>query len=66
MTNSPPFRDEDREAMLDAATASLGLPRETARRAEVLAHMKLIGEAAKQVLDFPLADTVEVAPVFKP
>jgi len=66
MTTIPPLRDEDRAALLDAATAALGLPPETARRAEVLAQMKFIGDAARSFLEFPLGDEVEIAPVFKP
>jgi len=62
----PPASDEDRANMLDAATALLGLPPETTRRTEVLFHMKLIGDAARTLLEFPLDDAVEIAAVFEP
>ncbi len=58
--------DEDRADALDATLALLGLPIAVAWRAAALANMKVIGEAAQLVLEFPLADEDEPAPVFVP
>jgi hypothetical protein len=62
----PPPSDEERAASLDAAIRMLGLVVAPEWRAEVLAHMKVTAEAARLVLDFPLDDTVDPAPVFSP
>jgi hypothetical protein len=64
-----PFRpptDEDIGAALDAAVAQLGLVVDPAWRKDILAHMKLTGAAARLVLEFPLEDELEPAPVFRP
>jgi 1-carboxybiuret hydrolase subunit AtzG-like len=61
-----PPREEDRVAALNAAIDLLGLPVAEAWRSAALANMKVIGEAAQLVLDFPLADEDEPAPVFTP
>lgn len=67
MTNSSPTpTDEDRAAALDAAIALLGLTIEPGWREAILAHMKVTGEAAQLVLEFPLEDELEPAPVFRP
>jgi hypothetical protein len=67
MANLPPLpTDKDREAALDAMTALLGLTIEPLWREAILAHMKVTGEAAQLVLDFPLEDDIEPAPVFRP
>ena len=63
---APPPSDEDRAAFLDAAIEMLGLAVAPEWRAEVLAHMKVTAEAARLVLDFPLDDELEPAPVFMP
>jgi hypothetical protein len=67
MTDQPFLApDADREAALDAATVLLGLRVETAWRPEVVAHMKVIAEAARLILDFELEDEIEPAPVYRP
>jgi len=58
--------DTDYVAALDATSALLGLEIEPAWREAILAHMKVIGEAAQLVQEFPLADEIEPAPVFQP
>lgn len=67
MADRPPIpNDKDRAAALDAAIALLGLAIEPAWREAILAHMKVTGEAAQLVLEFPLAHDIEPAPVFRP
>ena len=63
---TPPTPDDARAALLDATTALLGLAPEIERRAQVLMHMSVIGQAAQFVLAFPLDDTIEPAPIFAP
>jgi len=46
--------------------ASLGLPPVTERRIEALRLMKVLGDAAQSLLEFPLDDDIEAAPVFIP
>jgi hypothetical protein len=58
--------DRDRAAALDAIAASLGLPVAPEWREAIIFHMKLVGEAARLVEDFPLSDEAEAAPVFVP
>lgn len=58
--------DKDRAAALDAAVALLGLTVASEWRDVVLAHMKVIGEAARLVEEFPLEDEAESGPVFQP
>jgi hypothetical protein len=58
--------DPERAAALDAASGLLGLDVDPAWRAEILANMKIIAEAARLVAEFPLADEIEPAPVFSP
>ena len=63
---SPIPADTDYVAALDMTSALLGLEIDPAWRETILAHMKVIGEAAQLVLEFPLADEIEPAPVFQP
>ena len=58
--------DKDRAAALDAALVLLGLAIEPEWREAILAHMKITGEAAALLLDFPLDDELEPAPVYHP
>jgi len=58
--------DDARAAALDAAIALLGLVVAPEWRICVLAHMNVTAEAAQLVLDFPLDDELEPAPVFRP
>jgi hypothetical protein len=62
----PAPNDEDREAALDAAIAFHGLAVDPAWRAAILGHMKVTGGAARLVLEFPLGDERDPAPVFRP
>jgi hypothetical protein len=57
--------DSDRAALLDASAKLQGLAIAPEWRAEVLFHMKVIGEAAQLVAEFPLGDQVELAPIFR-
>ncbi len=62
----PTPSDEEIGAALDAAIAQLGLVVDPAWRKDILAHMKTTGDAARLVLEFPLEDELEPAPVFRP
>jgi len=59
-----PLTDADRAAVLDATARQQGLAVAPEWRAEILLHMKVIGEAAQLVAAFPLDDQSEPAPVF--
>ncbi len=63
---TPVPTDEDRAAWLDAASLLLGLAIEPDWREAILVHMTVIGEAAQLVLEFPLEDELDPAPVFRP
>jgi len=58
--------DKDREAALDAAIALNGVAVDPAWRQAILGHMKVIGEAANLLREFPLGDEADPAPVFRP
>ena len=58
--------DEDRAAALAAAARLLGLSVAPEWREEILFHMKVLGEAAQLLADFPLDDVVEPAAIFAP
>jgi hypothetical protein len=66
MADPNPPSDGDRAAMLDAAAAVLGLTVAPEWRGEILFHMKVIGETAQRLMEFPLDDSVEPAPIFTP
>ena len=55
----------DADAVLDALAPVLGLAVDPAWRGGVTAHWLAIQAAARLVLDFPLDDAVEPAPVFR-
>ena len=61
-----PPSDDVLAASLDAATGLLGLTIAPEWRAEVVAHMKVIGAAAQLLADFPLDEEAAPAPVFRP
>ena len=48
------------------AAAAIGLPLDPARKAAVVQHLAVMLAAAALVLEFPLPDEVEAAPVFEP
>ena len=58
--------DDERETALDAAIALHGLTADPAWREAILAHMKVVGGAARLVHEFPLGDELDPAPVFRP
>jgi Protein of unknown function (DUF4089) len=62
----PATTDAERAQTLDAALAALGLAIEREWREGVLTHMRMIAEAARLVLEFPLDDEIEAAPIFIP
>jgi hypothetical protein len=49
---------------VDAAIASAGLPVDAEWRASIDAHFEAIAKAAALVMEFPLEDEVDAAPVF--
>ena len=62
---APTLSDSDAEAVLDASASLLGLTVEPAWRVGVLLNLKATAAAAALVLDFPLDDELEPAPVFR-
>jgi hypothetical protein len=64
MKPSQPLRP-DIEALVDASAAAIGLPIAAAHRPGVLLHFERIADMAQSVMEFPLADDIEPAPVFR-
>ncbi|HUK08788.1 MAG TPA: DUF4089 domain-containing protein [Stellaceae bacterium] len=62
----PIMTDTERAQALDAELAVLGLTIEEGWREGVLTHVRMIGDAARLVLEFPLGDEIEAAPIFIP
>jgi hypothetical protein len=58
------MNDFDVTLYMDAAAAALGLTIEPAWRAEVADNLKLLFLQGERLLDFPLPDEAEAAPVF--
>ncbi len=56
----------DLEAYVDAAAALIGLPLAAEHRADVVLNLQCIAEMAALVMSFPLPDSCEPAPVFRP
>jgi hypothetical protein len=54
----------DGEAYVDAAAALIGLPLDPAHRPGVVLNMRRLAEMAALVMEFPLPDDTEAAPVF--
>jgi len=54
----------DIEAMVDANAAALGLTIDAEHRAGVLINFERIANLAQTVMEFPLGEEVELAPVF--
>jgi 1-carboxybiuret hydrolase subunit AtzG-like protein len=63
MTSATPF---DAAAYVDAAAAALGLPLAPAHRPGVIANMERIAGLALLVMELPLDEATEPAPVFEP
>ena len=61
----PPLDDHAAGAVVDAALPMLGLAIDPAWRPAIVANLKATANAARLVLDFPLDDAVEPAPVFR-
>ena len=64
-----PSPASDGDAMVlyaERMAAAIGLPLDSARRPAVAQHLAILLAAAALVLEFPLPDEVEGAPVFEP
>ena len=56
----------DPEAYVDAAAALIGLTIDPAHRPGVVVNLERIAQMAALVMEFPLPDEAEPAPVFRP
>ena len=56
----------DAARYLDGAAAALALEIAPEHRPGVLANLERLAEAARLVMEFPLPDATEAAPVFRP
>ena len=56
----------DPEALMAALLPATGIPLDPAWRASVVANLRVAAGIAANLQRFPLADTVEAAPVFEP
>jgi len=56
----------DPEAYVDAAAALIGLTIDPAHRPGVVVNLERIAQLAALVMEFPLPDEAEPAPVFRP
>ena len=65
-TPSPPSDGEGMVLYAERTAAAIGLPLDSARQAAVVQHLAVMLAAAVLVLEFPLPDEVEAAPVFEP
>jgi hypothetical protein len=61
-----PDQPFDAAAYVDTAAALIGLPIDPAHRPGVVLNMQRIAEMAALVMEFPLPDETEAAPVFHP
>ena len=57
--------DPEIDAWLDASAVLLGIPIAGAWREGVRQHLRITREMAERVLDFPLPDDADPAPVFR-
>ena len=64
MTSMPDLTDEAAAAIVDATVPALGIPMAPEWRDAVVANVKATTAAAALVLDCPLDDAIEPAPVF--
>jgi hypothetical protein len=63
--SSAPALDKDTlKLQVDAAIASTGLKVEPEWRASIDAHFETIAKAAVSIMEFPLEDELDPAPVF--
>jgi len=56
----------DAEAYVGAAAALLGLPIDPAHRPGLVLNLERIAQMAALVMEFPLPEETEPAPVFRP
>jgi hypothetical protein len=56
----------DAEAYVDAAARLIGLPLDPAHRAGVVLNLERIAQMAALVMEFPLPEETEPAPVYAP
>ena len=61
-----PDQPFDCEAYVDAAAALIELPIDPEHRPGVVLNLERIAQMAALVMEFPLGDTDEPAPVFRP
>jgi hypothetical protein len=61
-----PDRPFSTEAYVDAAAALIGLPIAPEHRSGVVLNLERIAQMAALVMEFPLPDEAEPAPVFRP
>ena len=54
----------DLDAYIDAGTALLGIPVQPGSRPAIRQHLAVSFDLARIVLDFPLPDEADLAPVF--
>jgi len=59
-------RPVDIEAYVDAASALVGAAIDPAYRPGVILNMRRVAEMAALVMDFPLPDDTDPAPIFHP
>jgi hypothetical protein len=64
--STPPPDDAALDAYIDAAPVLVGLVIDPAYRDGVKTHLRATAAAARLVLEFPLDDEAEPAPVFRP
>jgi hypothetical protein len=65
-TPAPPSEGDALILYTERMAAALGLPLDPARKPAVAQHLAILLAAASLVLEFPLPDDVEAAPVFEP
>jgi hypothetical protein len=56
----------DAEAYVEGAAALIGLPIDPAHRPGVIVNFERLAQMAALVMEFPLPDEAEPAPVFRP
>jgi hypothetical protein len=62
---TPPLDDEAAAALVDAIVVALGIAIDPAWRGAVVANLKANAAAARLLMEVPLADELEPAPVFR-
>jgi hypothetical protein len=65
-TTPKPLSPEEAQALMEAAARALALPIPGPCRAGTVANIVAASNAAAFVMSFPLGDTDEAAPVFRP